>query len=156
MNADELRSLEAQADAYQAQADEDRRNAPYKRISALEEELAECNRSIKELCVAREAADEELADGDYWQERAKKFMESGGCPVCFASDEAGHEDGCPWGQAESRLSAAVKALESIAVAPCLYALLGESEGPGLDSNGESCGCPGCAALAALKEAHDGK
>ena len=62
MTNDEIRSLEAQADAYQAQADEDRQNAPYKRIAELERDVAECNRSIKELCGARRVADEAAAD----------------------------------------------------------------------------------------------
>lgn len=42
-----------------------------------------------------------------------------------------------------------QALQQISIAPCLCALLGESAGPGLDSNGDTCTCPGCRARTAL-------
>jgi hypothetical protein len=47
----------------------------------------------------------ELIDGDYWMERAKRFLENGGCPVCFCSDEAGHTKGCLWGDTLATLTA---------------------------------------------------
>ena len=120
MTNDEIRSLEAQADAYQAQADQDRADAPFRRIKELEKKLAAVSRVmcgndtfpgdlaqyVANEVDHRKAVEQEMEDGDYWQERAKMFMENGGCPVCFASDEAGHEDGCPYGQAESRALAA--------------------------------------------------
>lgn len=43
---------------------------------------------------------EELDHGDSWMERAKAFMENGGCPVCFSTDEDGHTQGCEYGKAE--------------------------------------------------------
>lgn len=46
---------------------------------------------------------EELCDGDYWMERSKAFHECGGCPVCFATDEAGHTTNCPWGKDEAEI-----------------------------------------------------
>ena len=36
----------------------------------------------------------ELDEGDYWMERAKQSLANGTCPVCFATDEAGHINGC--------------------------------------------------------------
>lgn len=44
----------------------------------------------------------ELEDGDYWQQRATNALENGTCPICFGGDEGGHEEGCEWGDAETR------------------------------------------------------
>jgi hypothetical protein len=52
-------------------------------------------------------------------------------------------------QIQRERAEARKALREISCAPCLYALLGEAVGPGLNCEGEPCGCPGCAARAAL-------
>lgn len=53
--------------------------------------LTEKNAEIKRL-------QEELERRDSWQQQSKEFQELGGCPVCFASDETGHTNACPWGQ----------------------------------------------------------
>lgn len=42
----------------------------------------------------------EIRDGDYWQQRASAALENGTCPICFATDEAGHTATCPWGEDE--------------------------------------------------------
>ncbi len=62
---------------------------------------------------------EQLVHGDYWQERSKLFHELGGCPVCFATDEAGHKPDCPWGKDEAelaRLRAVIRELRGEALA----------------------------------------
>jgi len=43
----------------------------------------------------------ELAEGDYWMQRAKTFSENGGCLECFGTDEGGHKPGCHIGQFEA-------------------------------------------------------
>jgi hypothetical protein len=45
-------------------------------------------------------------DSDDWMQKAKEYMENGGCPVCFATDEDGHTADCEWGQAEKVLQEA--------------------------------------------------
>jgi hypothetical protein len=45
-------------------------------------------------------------DSDDWMQKAKEYMENGGCPVCFATDEDGHTADCEWGQAEKALQEA--------------------------------------------------
>ena len=50
-----------------------------------------------------ERLQEELKDGDYWMKRSTDCYESGMCPVCFATDEAGHTKGCLWGRAEAKI-----------------------------------------------------
>ena len=59
---------------------------------------------VDDFAEALEAIDllrYKLAEGDYWMARAKAYLESGCCPVCFATDESGHKGDCPWGQAEA-------------------------------------------------------
>jgi len=53
--------------------------------------------------------EKELAEGDYWMMRAKDFAANGGCPSCFASDEAGHKDGCEVAALEAQVAAMRKA-----------------------------------------------
>lgn len=50
------------------------------------------------------SAIEEIESGDYWMERSKDYLDNGGCPVCFATDEAGHTNDCAWGQAEAEVA----------------------------------------------------
>jgi len=70
------------------------------------ENVVGCFTSSHGRAVARYLASalEELIEGDYWQKRSIAFRESGGCPVCFAADEAGHTKDCPWGKDEARLA----------------------------------------------------
>lgn len=58
-----------------------------------------------------ERLQEELRHGDFWQRRARQALEDGTCPLCFATDEAGHTETCPWGSEErnsERLQAIVQ------------------------------------------------
>lgn len=45
----------------------------------------------------------ELDEGDSWQDRAKKFLANGNCPICFGDDEGGHKKGCGWGVVEAEV-----------------------------------------------------
>lgn len=58
--------------------------------------LAATRRSLREQCL-------EIKEGDYWMKRSIEFQELGGCPVCFATDEAGHNPGCLWGSDEAEI-----------------------------------------------------
>lgn len=43
---------------------------------------------------------EEIEHGDYWMKRATEYLESGSCPICFCTDEAGHKHDCLLGMDE--------------------------------------------------------
>lgn len=76
--------------------------ASFNEITALgdaADKILSLRARVKEL-------EEELKDGDYWQERAKAVFESGVCPICFCDDESGHEDDCYIGQCEERAETA--------------------------------------------------
>ncbi len=68
-----------------------------------------CEQSKKEqqdradLRKQMEELQTELNEGDYWQERATEFLQNGNCPICFATDEEGHKQLCPWGRLETDL-----------------------------------------------------
>jgi len=70
-----------------------RGNTLWSMVDEVIERLAEKDAEIVIL-------NEELENGDTWQQRSTSFLASGGCPVCFASDETGHAKTCPWGQLE--------------------------------------------------------
>jgi hypothetical protein len=63
--------------------------------------LAQTTLMSELLPITKELLDE-LEDGDYWRQRATEALENGTCPVCFGGDEGGHEEGCEWGDAETR------------------------------------------------------
>jgi hypothetical protein len=67
------------------------------RRHAREIELHQKTRARAERVEARvKELENEIAEGDAWMERAKRFQENGGCPCCFASDSEGHRPGCAW------------------------------------------------------------
>jgi hypothetical protein len=57
-----------------------------------------------------------LEDSDAWMAHATKALQSGTCPVCFATDEAGHTESCEWGRDERALRMIHEAL-SITMMP---------------------------------------
>ncbi len=76
-------------------------------LSFLNKLLAEHNISLEKTMKELE---DELKEGDYWQQRATEYLQSGGCPICFATDEEGHKEKCEWGKIESRLSSLQEAV----------------------------------------------
>lgn len=53
----------------------------------------------------------ELEESDSWMLSAKEFLENGGCPICFTTDEAGHTKECVWGQTEMKVKELVEGIE---------------------------------------------
>jgi hypothetical protein len=93
------------------------------------DDVADANRCEGKVCDMLSEIDRlrsEINDGDYWMERSKLFQENGGCPVCFAKDEAGHTDDCEWGKAEAEVER-------------LRGLCGEAERV-IRSASDPCGC----------------
>lgn len=62
-------------------------------------------------CAAKEERIVALEESDGWMVHAKEFYASGGCPVCFCSDEGPHEKGCYWSELESRIAELEKVVE---------------------------------------------
>jgi hypothetical protein len=60
--------------------------------------VAQLHGTIREQQAEIKRLRAEIADGDYWQVRATQAIQNGTCPICFATDEAGHKQGCLWGE----------------------------------------------------------
>ena len=69
-------------------------------------EIKEVEGMIKEI--------EEYKESDAWMESATDYYESGGCPICFETDEAGHKGGCYIKELEAKLDKYETALRCIA------------------------------------------
>lgn len=68
----------------------------YESIKAAQAIVLLAEQKTRELEQAQAKINEiqtELEEGDYWMKRAKAYEESGGCPICFCSDEEGHKPG---------------------------------------------------------------
>lgn len=78
----------------------------WKEIERLEEIILTHCKEINRL-------QEELHEGDSWKKRATEALENGMCPICFATDEAGHKAGCVWGNDLADLELVKEEVESI-------------------------------------------
>lgn len=87
--------------------------APRTQLARYERQFADMAANETRLAAQLAEAKKEIATGDYWMTRVKWYMENGGCPVCFATDEDGHTADCEWGQAESQLAAERERHESV-------------------------------------------
>lgn len=93
-------------------------------IDSLRTELEELKKERWSVVATRnkaveraEKAEQEIKDGDYWMERARKSQENGTCPACFATDDANHVDGCYLGEIEQERDRLREALQRIAKIP---------------------------------------
>lgn len=70
---------------------------------------------IKILIDRVKETDPVKVESDEWMDEAKHFLELGGCPVCFGTDEEGHKDGCEWGSEVDALEKKLAEMEAVKV-----------------------------------------